>query len=89
MSEKSAEKASPETQKIASAFASAFIAKIWALAFVVAGVIAFQKVAPFFFARPSGGGINFFEVFCAGAVGAASWLIGFKIGKWFNAGPSK
>ena len=86
LAEKSKEAtAAPATKGVASEFA----AKIWALVFAVAAYMAFQEVAPLIFERPSGGGINIFRSVCSGAIVAASWVVGFKIGKWFNSSPSK
>ncbi|MDF3822505.1 hypothetical protein P3G55_21570 [Leptospira sp. 96542] len=47
-------------------------------------MVAFQIAAPFFFDRPSGGGINWLQVMCAGIVGAAGATLGKELARFFS-----
>lgn len=46
-------------------------------------MVVFQMVSPFFFDHPSGGGINWLQVMCAGITGAAGAVLGKKLAQAF------
>jgi hypothetical protein len=47
-------------------------------------MVVFQMVSPFFFDRPSGGGINWLQVMCAGIAGAVGAVLGKKLALFFS-----
>lgn len=57
------------------------IAQLCALVFIIVGVVVYQSVAPKFFPRPPGGGINLTQVLGAALVGGICGALGGVIGK--------
>jgi len=47
-------------------------------------ILAFQAAVPYFFSRPIGGGINWFEVACAAIAGAVGMTLGKKLAQFFS-----
>jgi uncharacterized membrane protein YfcA len=47
-------------------------------------IFIFQMVVPYFFTRPSGGGINWIEVVCAGIAGMIGMALGRKLAHFLN-----
>ena len=47
-------------------------------------IVAFQATVPHVFSRPIGGGINWFEVACAGIAGAVGMTFGKKLARFLR-----